>query len=241
MIIVKPDTQTISCTCSCDLHCEHCQGYFLKGMDKDIDFDKESFLISGGCDKQGHVDLDFGLMRDLREQDKKINVHPGLVDEETAKKIGKYADCVSFDFITDNKVIKDIYHLDKTEDDFIESYKLLKKYCRVVPHIMIGLGNEMRSIKKLRELGEQEVCFIILTKHPKIHNDLKEPTLEEIEKVLKEGRKFEFVHLGCMRPLDRKDEIDPMAVKYVDSIVNPSKKVDFSGMDVVEKHCCCTL
>jgi len=241
MIIVKPKTQAVSMTGCCKLLCVHCQGYFIEGMQDEIKEDCDSYLISGGCDENGCIPFDFDLMKDMKKLGKKINVHSGLVDEETAKEIGKYADVVSFDFVTDDKVIKDIYHLNRTEQDYINSYKWLKKYCRVVPHILIGFGNEMRSIKKLRELGEHEVTFIILTRHPQIQNDLKEPTLEEIEKVLKEGRKFELVHLGCMRPIARKKEIDQMALKYVDSIVNPSKDADFSGIDIIEKDMCCSI
>jgi len=228
-------------TSSCAQKCVHCQGYFIEGMQQDIDENSESYLISGGCDSRGCIDFDFDLMADMKKLGKKINVHSGLVDEKTAKEIGKYADVVSFDFVTDDKVIKEIYHLDCSEKDFVDSYKLLKKYCRVVPHIMIGFGNEKRSIDKLRELGEHQVTFIILTKHPSIKNDLQEPTLEKIEEVLKYGRKFELVSLGCMRPLARKKEIDQVAIKYVDIIVNPHKDVDFSGMDVVEKQMCCSI
>jgi len=228
-------------TSTCALNCVHCQGYFIKGMDRSIDEDCNSFLISGGCDENGCIDFDFDLMKDMKKEGKKINVHSGLVDEKTAKDIGKYADVVSYDFVTDNKVIKEIYHLNRTEEDYIQSYKWLKKYCRVVPHILIGFGNEKRSIDKLRELGEHEVTFIILTKHPAIKNDLKEPDLKKIEEVLKYGRKFELVHLGCMRPLARKKEIDQMAIKYVDMMVLPHRNIDFSGMDVIEKDMCCGL
>jgi len=241
MIIVRPKTQTISVNNKCDLMCEHCKGQFLGGMQGEINEDVNSYLISGGCDSQGGIDFDFDMLEDMKKQGKKINIHSGLVDEETAKKIGHVADCVSFDMITDNKIIKEIYHLKKTEDDFIKSFELLKKYCRVVPHVLIGLGNEKRSIDKLRALGETEVAFIILMKHPQIKNDLKESSVEYIEKILKYGRKFEFVRLGCMRPMARKKEIDQMAIKYIDSIVNPHKDVDFGDMDLVEKDMCCTL
>ncbi len=212
-------------------------------MSSEIDWSKDSFLISGGCDADGRVGIDVSLLKDFKEKGKRVNVHPGLVDEKTAVEIGKYADAVSFDFVTDDEVIRRAYNLDKTEEDFIESYNILKKHCaRVVPHVMIGFGNERRSLDKLHSLGEKEVCFIVLMKHPQVKNDLEEPSVGYIEDVLKHARgMFDKIHFGCMRPLGRKKEIDEMAVKYVDSIVNPSKDVDFDGVEVEEKRVCCCL
>ena len=120
MIIVRPKTQAISMNCKCDLMCDHCQGHFLEGMQCEIDEGADSYLISGGCDTDGCIDFDFDLLEDMKKEGKKINIHSGLVDEETAKKIGRVADCVSFDFIIDDKVLKDIYHLEKTGEDYIE-------------------------------------------------------------------------------------------------------------------------
>jgi len=241
--IVKPrQTRTVSMTDGCFLNCMHCQGHFLKSMDKDIDYSAESFLLSGGCDEKGAVPINISLLKDLKRNNKKINIHTGLIDEETVSEISKYVDVVSFDFITDNDVIKNTYNLNKTEDDFINSYLILKEYCRVVPHVMIGLGNEKRSIDKLKELNEQEVSFIILCKHPKIRNDLKEPRTDQIENVLIYARKvFKTIHLGCMRPLKRKKEIDEMAINYVDSIVNPHRDLKLSDYEITIKRECCSF
>jgi len=241
--IVRPETQTVSVNDSCSLNCRHCQGYFLNGMDCKVDYSKDSFLISGGCDSEGRVIISESFLRMLKDKGKRINIHSGLVDEEMAIMLGKYADCVSFDFVTDNKTIKNIYHLDKTEEDFIDSYQLLKKHCsRVVPHILIGLGNEKRSLDILENFDEKEICFIVLMKHPQIENDLQEPSIDYIEDILKYARlKFDVIHLGCMRPLNRKQEIDSVAIKYVDSIVNPWQGLDLSGFEIEEKGECCCL
>ncbi len=241
LTIVRPETQAVSVS-GCSLNCIHCQGYFLKGMSSSVDWSKDSFLVSGGCNSEGRVGIDVSLLAELKEKGKKVNVHPGLVDSEMAVEIGRYADVVSFDFVTDDEVIRSIYNLDKTEDDFIDSYRLLKANCkRVVPHVLVGFGNEKRSLDRLHSLGEKEVCFIVLMKHPQVKNDLEEPSVEQIEEVLKYAReRFDKIHFGCMRPLGRKKEIDEMAVKYVDSIVNPHKDLEFSDAVVEEKReCCC--
>jgi len=243
IIIVKPHTQTISVNDNCELNCSHCKGYFLKEMDKKINDNYESYLISGGCDKNGQIAIDFDLLKKIKLENKKINIHSGLVDEQTARLIGEYANVVSFDFIMDNNTIQNQYNLkNKTEQDIINSYLFLKKYCRVVPHLLIGFGNEKLGIDKLIELGETEVCFIILKKHPRINNNLVEPTIKKIEEILKYARsKFKAITLGCMRPMNRKKEIDNMAIKYVDKIVNPYHEINFDNFEVELKNECCCL
>jgi len=206
------------------------------------DIKKESVLVSGGCDKDGLVPFSISLLRKLKQDNKRINVHPGLVSEERARFIGRYADVVSFDFVSDTRVIHDNYNLEKTEQDFIDSFLWLKKYARVMPHIMVGLGNESRSIEILKKLKAEEACMLILMKHSMIKNELEEPSLEYIENILKKARKaFKVLHFGCMRPLDRKKEIDPMAVKYVDSIVNPYHRLDLNDYRIIKKDVCCSF
>jgi lipoyl synthase len=240
--IVRPKTQAISVTRSCEQNCVHCQGLFLQYMSDSIDWTKESFLVSGGCDSYGRVPLDVDLIRKLKEHGKKVNVHCGLVDPHKAAELGRYSDAVSFDFVSDNDIIRSVYHLKRTEEDYVRSLQALQKHCHVVPHVMIGLGNESRSIRLLHEQGCREVCFIILMKHPQIKNALTEPTTEYIEHVLAKARPlFERISLGCMRPLARKKEIDAMAIKYVDTIVNPAVGLDLSGFAVIEKDACCAL
>jgi len=237
---VKPvNTQAISVTGDkCPLNCVHCQGYFLKSMSTKPNYDYESFLISGGCDLEGKVPIDIGLLRKLKAKNKKINVHPGLVDEHRAMMFGRYADVVCFDFVSDSSVINSIYNLRKTEQDFINSYLFLKRHTRVVPHIMIGFGNEIRSLSILKKLGASEICIIILMKHKRIRNNLEEPTVNCVENILKRARgMFDIIHLGCMRPLDRKKEIDPIAAKYVDTMVNPHSCLACS--DKKKDVCCC--
>lgn len=243
------DTQPISITGkNCELKCKHCKGYYLEHMVITPNINYESFLISGGFTKQGKLPINKNtvqLLKKLKKKNKKINIHAGLVNEKDAKKLAKYADAVSFNFLTNNKIIKTVYNLKKTEKDFINSYKLIQKYCRVVPHVLIGFGNELNSLKLLKEINCQEVTFIILNPI-KLNRKIR---IERIKKILDFAKKnFKKVNLGCLRPkkgtkLNRK--IEQVSLKYVDLIVNPCKEtVELAkkrGYKIKIKKECCSL
>ena len=50
----------------------------------------------------------------------------GQVTEEDVKKIAPFIDSVSFNFVGDNETIREVFDLEKTVDDFIESYLTIK-------------------------------------------------------------------------------------------------------------------
>lgn len=225
---------------TCDLSCSHCKGYFLKNMATKPNISHDSFLLSGGCDTNGMIKIDFKLLKELKKQGKTINLHSGIVDEKHAKKIGKYADVVSFDFVTNDEIIKKHYSKKLTEKDYINSYISLSKYCRVVPHVMIGYGNEIRSLEILHQFEAKRVVILVLiSSYGNLKINHSEPTLEAIEKTLKFAKKhFTHITLGCMRPLKRKKEIDRLASRYVDAIVNPHKEL---GLSITFDKCCALL
>jgi lipoyl synthase len=229
---VHPETYAFSTTDSCSQQCDHCRGRFLADMRHEMDYSHDTYLISGGCDAEGSVMLDFSTLSKLRSLGKRINVHPGLVDLATAAEIGRYVEVVSFDFVSDDSIIRERYKLKKTEQDYVRSFQALSRHCRVVPHVLIGYGNEQRSLKMLKDLGAVEVCMLVMRHVP---DGPEEPTLDEIESALRFAHdNFGSVTLGCMRPLDRKKEIDAMALKYVDQIVNPAMEIKGTKKDI----CC---
>ncbi|MEM4267822.1 MAG: hypothetical protein QXK37_03230 [Candidatus Woesearchaeota archaeon] len=245
LTIVEPLYTKAVSVGECKLNCLFCKGHFIRDMPsiKQITKlkknEKESYLISGGFTKNGKLPLDFKLLSSISKR-KKINLHSGLVSLDEAFEISKYADVVSFNFVTDDKIIKRFYKLNKTEMDFIFSYLYLKRFNKVVPHVIIGLGNELRSLKILKMLGEKRVVFLVLTKSRGIK--VREPTLSKIEEVLKFARKnFRHITLGCIRPFKRKKLIDKIAIKYVDTIVFLHPSVDLSGYKIKRKYECCAL
>ncbi|MBY9012522.1 MAG: radical SAM protein, partial [Candidatus Lokiarchaeota archaeon] len=158
----------------CSLHCEHCNKKYLDGMKPILNSnelkeylmdlhnnDGIGVLISGGCLPDGSVPL-LNYLDSIKEIKEKtsliINVHAGLLNEETASKLAQVGvDIVSFDVNMDEDIIKDIYHLDKNLDDYKKAISYMQKYgINIVPHICIGLyygklHKELETIKFIKE------------------------------------------------------------------------------------------
>jgi lipoyl synthase len=152
---------------SCALSCKHCGGAYLKSMKPASEIDlsnipnsTKSFLISGGCDRGGTVPISrfADLMRRMKSLGYNLNVHSGVPGEEEYKLITALAQVVSFDFITDDETIKEVYGMDLTREDYVNAYKRLVEIVPVIPHVTIGLpggrpGKELEAIEILAELN----------------------------------------------------------------------------------------
>ncbi|MZQ75474.1 MAG: radical SAM protein [Peptoclostridium sp.] len=260
---VPDQTRTVSVTGNkCILNCAHCGGHYLKNMTPISDVnrisDYSSLLISGGCDEMGKVDIAAHkpLIDELKENSIKINAHVGLISEEQIRKVASFADCVSFDFLTDKETIQQVYGLGLKPEDYIDTYLNLKKHVRVVPHICIGLyggklQGEIDAIKKLKELGADSLVFIVFIPTPGTrYADKPAPSPEDVAKVLATAR-IEFpdipIHLGCMRPKGKiRAQIDQLAVLCgVNKLVNPTRpaveEAQKCGLEVKYGRECCVL
>lgn len=270
-------TETISVTGDkCALNCAHCNGRFLKNMTPLNKFWKnntaakkciekkpvkkiKSCLISGGCDSDGRVPF-AKYIDELKELKKKsnlrLNFHAGLVGENEASLLKGLADVVSFDFVGDNGTISRVLGLEKLVEDYAASYKILRKYTRVVPHICIGLDGgkivgEYRALDLLCKLGVEEVVFLVLMPARGTQWEKKPPpSLSEVVHFLARARiKFPDIpiHLGCMRPGGRyRRLLDRWAVRCgVNHIVMPaSDAVSESnklGLTLNYREECCVL
>ncbi|SJZ30386.1 radical SAM protein [Selenihalanaerobacter shriftii] len=257
-------TKPISLTGNeCSLDCAHCGGHYLKHMDSLEEFqvqsqeDVKSCLISGGCDPNGKVNLTKNL-DELKEiaDNKRTNMHVGLVEEEEIAEISQLADVVSFDFIADQETIQEVYGLDRSVEDYINTYQKLKKEVKVLPHICIGLkggelAGEYEALEVLEELGADGLVFIVFipTKDTE-YADCTPPPLEEVIELLTMARiKFPEIpiHLGCMRPKGRyRAELDYYAVEAgVNKLVVPTsfgvKKAEELGLTIEKGEECCVL
>lgn len=259
------DTETISVTGkNCALKCAHCGGHYLSKMtplEKMITtfcFKGKSALISGGCDKSGKVNfmpnLDkLKIIKGLH----RYNFHVGLLNEEEIKAIVSLADVVSFDFLGANSTIKNTMKLDKTVEDYLACFRLLKKYCKhVVPHICVGLEGgkivgEYKALELLAKENVKELVFIVLipTKGTEYEN-VSPPEVNEVIELIKKARELmpnASLILGCMRPGGSyRRELDLKAVEIgINGIVNPTKealeKVKELNLTLVESRECCVL
>ncbi|ASJ01978.1 biotin synthase [Thermococcus profundus] len=235
---------------ACALNCAHCGRHYLEGMRKPergeilnycLKLAEEGYngcLLSGGMDGRLKVPLDFYAdeIREIkRRTNLKLNAHVGFIDESDLEWV-KYVDAVSLDFVGDDDVIKRVYKIDKTVDDYLRILDLLTEAgVRIAPHITIGLDFgkiwwEYRAIDLLVQYPIDVLVLDVLipTKGTEMEN-VPKPSVEESLKVVKYARE-EFdgeLSIGCMRPLGRwRLEFDKGAVVAgVDRLTNPPRKV----------------
>ena len=246
----------------CDLDCKHCGGKYLEKMVLPKDAEKEitrnrskSCLISGGCNNSGKVILELESIKKIINN-LRVNAHVGLIDEEEIRTLAPHVDCVSFDFLVDDETIHEVYNLKKTGQDYIQTYKNLRHYTKVIPHICIGLKGgeifgEYQAIDKLFQLGADGLVFIIfIPTRGTAYADRKPPSLEQVIDLLIYARK-KFadipINLGCMRPGGKyRADLDYLAILAgINKIVNPTppalKLAEELGYQIIYTEECCVL
>ena len=155
------DTAVLSLTGEeCALDCAHCGGHYLGGMRPIWEAEPDastSCLISGGCDPSGRVPV-LAHVDDVRawRAGRTMNWHVGCVSDAEMATIAPLVDIVSFDFVADNETIDEVYGTGRTVDDYVETYRLLRRHARTLPHVTIGLkggavGHEVRAFEKLQK------------------------------------------------------------------------------------------
>ncbi len=244
----------------CALSCPHCRGHYLDSMNKIFGLgnenqnDFESVLVSGGCDLEGAVPLKdhLDLLKKLSKNHRVI-AHTGLLKRNDIVLVSPFLSAASFNMIGDDSTIKEVYRLNKTTHDFIESYWTLGKEVNTFPHITIGLHGgkikgEYHAIDLLSALGAQAIVLNVLipTRNTEYEN-LNPPPISEVKRVISYAKKLngKGVYLGCMRPGGRyRDELDEFCVKSeIDRIVMPAKTARSLAKDVglgisESKECC---
>lgn len=240
--VYTKDTHVVSLSGGgCALSCSHCNKHYIEQMptlETTVPAHTKSFLISGGLDKNGKSFIE-KRHKELTELKKKgnyrFNSHVGFVEENEIDQIKEVVDFISFDFVSDSDVIKRVYHLDKSVEEYIKLYKLLKSKIETYPHITIGLDGgkihwEYSAIDILHAIGSDRLVLNVLI--PTEGTDFEKvnpPDLDEVRKVFQYARKVfnkELLIVGCMRPKGSyREAMDVMAVEEgVNRIVQPTPK-----------------
>ena len=233
------DTAVLSLTgTQCALDCAHCGGHYLGGMRPIWDAEPDgakSCLISGGCDPSGRVPV-LAHLEQVRawRQGRTMNWHVGFVSESEMESIAPLVDVVSFDFVGDDETIHEVYGLDKTVDDYVHTYQLLRRYARTLPHITIGLrggelGHELPAFERLQALGADGLVLLVFIPTPGTrYAERQPPSPAAVADLLAEAR-LRFpdipIYLGCMRPKGSyRNTLDPLAVQAgLNVLVSPSR------------------
>ncbi len=248
---------------SCELQCAHCAGIYLKGMLPLEEFSGRkrgrmtSYLLSGGCDRQGRVPLS-GRWAEIEALARcgPLNVHSGLVDEQESAQLGRLARVVSFDFVADQNIIRQVYGLPFTGADYLKSYRALLKHTRVVPHICIGINagiidGEYRALELLKNEAVEAISFIVLRPTAGTAFAAASPPAPEAVALFLAEARLAFpltpLYLGCMRPGGLyRDKLDPLALKAgVNKIVLPApaarKMAEKFDLTITHSKECCAL
>jgi uncharacterized radical SAM superfamily protein len=233
------DTAVLSLTGrQCALDCAHCGGHYLGGMRPIWETEPDgstSCLVSGGCDPSGRVPVlaHLDAVRDWR-QGRIMNWHVGFVTEGEMQIIAPLVDMVSFDFVGDDETIREVYGLDRTVQDYVETYRLLRRFARTLPHITIGLrggelGHELPALELLQDLGADGVVLLVFIPTPGTRYAGRTPPAPgPVADLMAEARvRFPDVpiYLGCMRPKGAyRNQLDPLAVRAgLNVVVSPSR------------------
>lgn len=261
------NTEVISLTGRrCAMNCAHCGGHYLDKMTPVSEVfgprsrkgaSTTSCLISGGCDPDGKLPLDshYDLLRQLH-LGRKLNFHVGLVSSAEIDAIKDLADAVSFDFVGDDATIREVFGLDRTVEDYRNTYRLLRQKVKVLPHICIGLkggeiAGEYRALDILHEEGVSGLVFIVfIPTSGTRYEDRQPPSLVEVISIIASAR-LRFpqipIHLGCMRPKGQyRARLDELAVRAgVNKIVNPTpgavRLAGQLGLELIRGEECCVL
>jgi lipoyl synthase len=231
---------------SCSLNCRHCGGHYLRGMKDIADFKDltgisdniNSVLLSGGSDASGAVPLaqNVDFIKKLKGSGYRLNIHTGLLPEQNIPDIAPLADVVSFDFTTDDQTIREVYGTNRTGDDYIRTFSMLREHVPVMPHVTIGLAGgvirgEFDAISKLAKLGVYRIIFLVFipTKGTS-YESCSPPSIEDVEKVFCHAREQipeGSFGLGCMHPRGAyKFKLENLCLDYgFESFVNPSKQL----------------
>lgn len=255
------DTAVLSLTGrQCALDCAHCGGHYLGGMRPIWEVEPDgatSCLISGGCDLTGRVPVLAHLERVRAwRQGRTMNWHVGFVSEQEMEAITALVDVVSFDFVGDDRTIQEVYGLERTVEDYVETYRVLRRFARTLPHVTIGLrggelGHELPAFELLQELGADGLVFLVFVPTPGTrYAERQPPSPAAVADLLAEARlRFPDVplYLGCMRPKGRyRAKLDPLAVRAgINVLVSPSRPARQMaaelGLAARESRECCVL
>lgn len=251
---------------ACALDCAHCGGHYLEGMTphqsaphKLAGGDYASCLISGGCSQAGSVEVAnrAQFVKTLRKQGLRINMHVGLLTPEEIAKVVPLADSISFDVVSDDETIHEVFGLSRSGQAYLETYqRLIDAGAPVTPHICIGLKGgeicgEYEALEQVARMGAAALVFIVLIPTPGTrYADRQPPTLDEVAQVFIRARELfpdKPINLGCMRPKGRyRAELDKLAVRCgLNRLVNPTspavKLATEMGLKLHYGRECCTL
>ncbi|BCS95763.1 radical SAM family protein [Desulfoluna limicola] len=257
----------------CALSCEHCNRNLLRTMIPAETPERlkqiaellagqggRGMLVSGGADSRGGVPLAMfaDAIRHARSLGLVVLAHTGIIEKSTAERLKESGvDQVLMDVIGHRRTIRDVYHLNRAPDDYLDAMRICREAgLDVVPHVVVGLHfgqvlGEYNALKMIREAGVQSLVLVVLNPMPGTGMASEAlPPFSDVERVFSCARMWNpevFLSLGCARPPGPYSRrVETLAVDCgFNGIAFPGEAaIDHAirqGLDPVFQHGCCSL
>ena len=260
---------------ACALDCDHCQAKILEPMipattpemldrkvrDLVLLQNLQGFLLSGGSNKRNEIKYEryYPVIERLKHDfpHLKIAIHSALLDGPRAKLMESAGvDTAMMDVIGAQETIREVYHLDRSVDDFEATLAALcSTRMEVVPHIVIGLhyGRVLGEADALDIVARHRIQSLVLVVVMPFYGRpgmFATPDTAEIGRIFLEARtriSHAQVLLGCARPAGMHKRVtDAYAVMAgLDGIAFPAEGAvavaNAIGRPFSQAHACCSV
>lgn len=260
---------------ACALDCDHCQAKILEPMIPAIKpeiLDQkvrdlimlqglQGFLLSGGSNRRNEIRYERfypvieGLKRDF--PDLKVAIHTALTDAAGARRMADAGvDTAMMDVIGAQETIREVYHLDRSVDDFEATLAALTATdMEVSPHIVVGLhyGEILGEATALDMVARHDINALVLVVIMPFYakpGTFKTPSTSDVGRIFLEARQRlgdKQVLLGCARPAGMHKRVtDAYAVMAgLDGIAFPAEGAvavsNAIGRPYHQEHACCSI
>lgn len=259
----------------CALMCDHCQAKILEPMipatspetldqkvrDLILLQNLQGFLLSGGSNRRNEIRYDpyFGVIEGLKRDypNLKIAIHTGLTTENQARQMADAGvDTAMMDVIGAQKTIEQVYHLDRSVDDFEATLAALSATTmEITPHIVIGLHygrilGEANALDIVSRYPVHALVLVVLMPFYAKPGTFVTPGTADVGRIFLEARERlsdRQVLLGCARPPGMHKRVtDAYAVMAgLDGIAFPADGVvavaQTIGRPTHQEHACCSI
>ena len=260
---------------ACALMCDHCEANILDPMipatspemleEKVRDLvllqNLKGFLLSGGSNRRNEIAYEryYPVIEKLKTEfpHLRIAIHSALLDEARAKRMETAGvDTAMMDVIGAQETIRDVYHLDRSVDDFEATLaSLCSTSMEVVPHIVIGLHygrtmGEANALDICARHGIHALVLVVVMPFFAKAGTFSAPATRDVGEIFLEARQRlanKQVLLGCARPPGMaRRVIDSYAVMAgLDGIAFPADGMvalaDVIGRPYHQEHACCSI
>ena len=259
----------------CALMCDHCQAKILEPMipatnpemlERKVSAliasqDLQGFLLSGGSTKSNEIRYEryLPVIERLKREHPhlKVAIHSALLDAPRARAMeAAGVDTVMMDVIGAQETIRDVYHLERSVDDFEATLAALcATRMEVVPHIVIGLhyGRLLGEASALDIVSRHAVHSLVLVVIMPFYakpGTFATPATSDVGRIFLEARERipdRQVLLGCARPPGMHRRVtDAYAVMAgLDGIAFPADGTlavaHAIGRPAEQAHACCSI